>query len=105
MHLFVPPTSFENWGEYPPDWTSLRNVRGTGGGRKPCGAHARAMPRPSDAVYASGGFWASSLTAPDALHVVGGYALIARHVARLVLLGAAFKSGANHEGLAHETIE
>jgi hypothetical protein len=23
LHLFVPPTSFENFGEHPPDWTSL----------------------------------------------------------------------------------
>jgi hypothetical protein len=23
LHLFVPSTSFGNWGEYPPDWTSL----------------------------------------------------------------------------------
>jgi hypothetical protein len=26
LHLFVPPTSFENWGEYPPDWTSLSQM-------------------------------------------------------------------------------
>jgi hypothetical protein len=23
LHLFVPPTSFGDWGEYPSDWTSL----------------------------------------------------------------------------------
>lgn len=26
LHLFVPSTSFENWGEHPSDWTSLSQM-------------------------------------------------------------------------------
>jgi hypothetical protein len=26
LHLFVPRPSFENWGEYPPDWTDLSQI-------------------------------------------------------------------------------
>jgi hypothetical protein len=26
LHLFVSPISFQNWGEYPPDWTSLSQL-------------------------------------------------------------------------------
>jgi hypothetical protein len=26
LHLFVPPTSFEEWGEYPSAWTNLSQL-------------------------------------------------------------------------------